>query len=135
MTDKNCQNILRNLLMTSRNAGVSIIAGTQKPSHKTYADFCESRSQFEARMSFRLSESKDSRLVLGNDKAYEFVKPNQGGRGIWQWGEESIIQSLFIDDDDIDKILNFNNHEFQTRRRKVKNYEKIRQQNFWLLPR
>lgn len=134
MNDKECQDILNYLLRKARNTGTSIIAGTQKPSHKTYKDFCESRSQFEARMAFRLSEAKDSHMVLNNHKAYEFIKPKQEGRGIWQFGDDEVIQSLFIDDDDIYNILGSGNPNINHRTREVKKYAQIKEQNLWLLP-
>lgn len=131
LKDKESQDMVNELARLSRATGFSLIIGTQYPSSKTYKDFCESRTQFQGRFCCRLAEAKDSRVVLDNHKAYELIPANKPGRAIWSFGENEIIQSLYIDDDYLDKLENNSN----VKKEVIPFVEQIKEQKFWYLPR
>lgn len=130
MKDKQCQEDFNTLVRMSRAAGVSLIAGTQYPSSKTFKDFCENRTQFDARMAFRMAEPKDSRVVLNTDSAYRHIQSNCSGRGIWKWGDEKIIQSYFIDKRGYESL----SHIYDNRREVIPFVNKYKQKEFWSKP-
>lgn len=106
MEDKVSQKNLRFLAQMGRAAGIHLIASLQRPTHTTYKDFTTSRSQFAARLGFHMVEQIDSELILGrgNFKAYE-INAEHKGRAIFQYGKETEVQSIFVDQKDVKGIL------------------------------
>ena len=128
LEDKDSQQMINHLARTARKCGVHLIISLQRPSHTTYKNFTDSRSQFPARLSFKMAEKIDSEIVLGkgNFKAYHL---NAQGRAMWQYnGEEKEIQSI-----------NISNHELLhmiSQLKGVKGEKTVyeQQQNYWLSP-
>jgi S-DNA-T family DNA segregation ATPase FtsK/SpoIIIE len=124
--DKDSQHMINHLARTARKCGVHLIISLQRPSHTTYKNFTDSRSQFPARLCFKMSSKIDSEIVLSNSKAYE-ISGNAKGRAIWQYDKEIEVQSLFID-----------NHELLNMISELKNEKESviyeQQQNLWLQP-
>lgn len=129
LEDKESQHMLNHLARTSRKCGVHIIPSLQRPSHTTYKNFTDSRSQFPARLCFHMAEGIDSEIVLGkgNYKASELPADRQG-RAIWHWNKEIEIQGLFLSNSKTKELLSGIN-------KKVVNPFGQQKQNFWYLPR
>lgn len=138
MDDESCQKKLKYLTTMSGATGISVIASLQRPSHTTYKNFTDSRSQFEARLCFRMSEPKDSNMVIGNSMAYDLIPSNKEGKGraIWNWGDYEEVKGMYISNTEILQLLeqcenkkSFNSKEV------IPFVEQIKEQKFWYLPR
>lgn len=129
LEDKDSQQMINHLARTARKCGVHLIISLQRPSHTTYKNFTDSRSQFPARLCFKMGERIDSEIVLGkgNFKAYE-IDGSAKGRAIWQYDKEYEIQSLYIDNHELLNMI----ANLKSEKREDTIYEQ--QQNLWLQP-
>lgn len=127
LEDKDSQIMINHLARTARKCGVHLIISLQRPSHTTYKNFTDSRSQFPARLCFKMAEKIDSEIVLGkgNFKAYD-IPGTAKGRAIWQYDTEEEIQSLFISNKELLTMIK------ELKREDDSFYEQ--KQNLWLKP-
>ena len=100
--DRDTQEVLESLVRLCRGAGISVIAACQRPSAKTWksGEFREVISLFDARICYRVVDTHNSEIVLGegNTSAYDHIPPGKPGRAIWKYQGECIVQSMFVAD-------------------------------------
>jgi S-DNA-T family DNA segregation ATPase FtsK/SpoIIIE len=95
LTDKDAQEMLNRLCRLARAAGICVVASTQRPSHTLYRNFTDTRSLFAGRVCFSVPSPEDSRMVLGDDAAFNLPR-NVPGRAIFQWNGMQTTQTPFL---------------------------------------
>ncbi len=95
--DKYCAELLLRSVKKYRSQGIYVIAATQRPSAKAWGNgklFTEFKSQFEARLAFRMSDRINSQMILESDKAANI--PKTPGRAIYKYDTEEEVQTPYF---------------------------------------
>ena len=95
--DMKCAKILIASVQKYRSQGIYVWASTQRPGAKSWGKgdmFSEFKSQFEARVCYRMSDSVNSRMVLESDSAAKL--PKIPGRAIYKYDQEVEIQTPYF---------------------------------------
>ncbi|MBV1734261.1 MAG: cell division protein FtsK [Candidatus Desulforudis sp.] len=103
MIDEHCQSQLNRILRLSRAAGICVVCATQRPSSTIFAKFGDSKAMFAANLCFKVRDEINSRMVLDNDRAAHL--PQIPGRGVFQWEDETEVQSMFLPVNQAKKML------------------------------
>lgn len=98
--------LLDRLVRLARATGISIIAASQRTSVQVIPG--DMRSNFLARICFRVGSEGDSRVVLGEDCGLAGRLPAVKGRAIYRFGLDTIeVQTMYLSDLDAeDMVLN-----------------------------
>jgi len=94
---KDCAKILIEAVKKYRSQGIYVWASTQRPSAESWgkgASFSEFKSQFEARMVYRMADGVNSRMALESDAAAHL--PKIPGRAIYKYDAEVEIQTPYF---------------------------------------
>jgi S-DNA-T family DNA segregation ATPase FtsK/SpoIIIE len=92
--NKECAELLLRSVKKYRSQGIYVIAATQRPSAKSWGNanqFSEFKSQFEARVAFRMSDAINSQMILESNKAA--LIPKTPGRAIYKYDTEEEVQT------------------------------------------
>lgn len=91
--NKECRELLLRSVKKYRSQGIHVLAATQRPSARIWKgnDFSEFKSQFEARVAFRMVDGINSQMILESDKAAHL--PKIPGRAIYKYDSEVEIQT------------------------------------------
>jgi hypothetical protein len=92
--NKECAELLLRSVKKYRSQGIYVLAATQRPSARSWNNgnqFSEFKSQFEAKVVFRMSDAVNSQLILESNRA-ELI-PNTPGRAIYKYDTEIEIQT------------------------------------------
>lgn len=95
--DKYCAEMLLRSVKKYRSQGIYCISATQRASAKAWGNnnlFTEYRSQFEARLAFRMVDKINSQMILESDKAS--LLPNTPGRAIYKYDTEEEVQTPYF---------------------------------------
>lgn len=95
--NKYCAEMLLMSVKKYRSQGIYVIAATQRPSAKSWGSsnqFSEFKSQFEAKLAFRMSDRVNSQMILESDKAS--LLPNTPGRAIYKYDTEEEVQTPYF---------------------------------------
>jgi len=95
--DKYCAELLLRSVKKYRSQGIYVIAATQRPSAKAWGSgnlFTEFKSQFEARIAFRMVDNINSQMILESDKAANISKTP--GRAIYKYDTEEEVQTPYF---------------------------------------
>ena len=94
--DKYCAEMLLKSVKKYRSQGIYVIAATQRPSAKAWKgnQFTEFKSQFEARLAFRMTDRINSQMILESDKAAYISKTP--GRAIYKYDTEEEVQTPYF---------------------------------------
>ena len=92
--DKDCANILIESVQKYRSQGIYLLASTQRPDADTFKSFSKFKSQFEARMCYRMADEINSRIVIGSGSAAHL--PIIPGRAIYKYDREVEIQTPYF---------------------------------------
>jgi DNA segregation ATPase FtsK/SpoIIIE, S-DNA-T family len=93
------------LAVLSRVSGISMILATQKPGAKIWDGFTDVRSQLSGAMCFHVRDQTDSQIVLGSGNTRGAELPKIKGRGVWNNDLDQIVQSMFLNARDAQKLL------------------------------
>lgn len=96
-----CQDIIVDIGRRGRAAGFRLIYATQYPTNSTMPS--QLRQNIGARVCFRLQTEAGSRAVLDEGGAESL--PNIKGRAIYQTNEKKVLQTVYIDNKQIDNII------------------------------
>ena len=91
---KGCDDLLLKSVKKYRSQGIYCISATQRPSSKSWGNgnkFSEFKSQFEARVAFRMADRINSQMILESDKAAHI--PKTPGRAIYKYDTEEEVQT------------------------------------------
>ncbi len=94
---KTCKFYMNKAVRKYRSQGIYVLAATQRPSAKVWGnanEFSEFKSQFEARISYRMADPVNSQIILDSDKAAYL--PKIPGRAIYKYDSETEIQSPYF---------------------------------------
>ena len=94
---KTCKHFMNKAVRKYRSQGIYVMAATQRPSAKVWGstnEFSEFKSQFEARISYRMADAVNSQIILDSDKAAYL--PKIPGRAIYKYDSETEIQSPYF---------------------------------------
>lgn len=95
--DKASFRILDRLVRLARMTGMSIICASQRTSVQVIPG--DTRSNFLARVCFRVGTEADSRVVLGEDCGLAGLLPATKGRCIYRFGLDTLeVQSMYLSD-------------------------------------
>lgn len=92
--DKYCAELLLRSVKKYRSQGIYCISATQRASAKAWGSnnlFTEYKSQFEARLAFRMVDRINSQMILESDKAATISK--DPGRAIYKYDTEEEVQT------------------------------------------
>ena len=95
--DKYCAELLLKSVKKYRSQGIYCISATQRPSAKAWGNnnlFTEYKSQFEARLAFRMSDRINSQMILESDRAATI--PKTPGRAIYKYDSEEEVQTPYF---------------------------------------
>ncbi|MDP4158168.1 MAG: hypothetical protein Q8911_00185 [Bacillota bacterium] len=95
--DKYCAELLLKSVKKYRSQGIYCISATQRPSAKAWGNnnlFTEYKSQFEARIAFRMADRINSQMILESDKAAYI--PKTPGRAIYKYDTEEEVQTPYF---------------------------------------
>lgn len=95
--DKYCAELLLRSVKKYRSQGIYVIAATQRPSAKAWGNgklFTEFKSQFEAKLAFRMADRINSQMILESDKAAHL--PKTPGRAIYKYDSEEEVQTPYF---------------------------------------
>lgn len=95
--NKDCAELLLRSVKKYRSQGIYVIAATQRPSAKAWGSknlFTEFKSQFEARIAFRMADRINSQMILESDKAAHIS--NNPGRAIYKYDTEEEVQTPYF---------------------------------------
>lgn len=95
--DKYCAELLLKSVKKYRSQGIYCISATQRPSAKAWGNnnlFTEYKSQFEARVAFRMADRVNSQMILESDKAATISKTP--GRAIYKYDTEEEVQTPYF---------------------------------------
>ncbi|HDR8072166.1 TPA: cell division protein FtsK [Bacillus cereus] len=96
-----CQDIIVDIGRRGRAAGFRLIYATQYPTNSAMPS--QLRQNIGARVCFRLQTEVGSRAVLDEGGAESL--PNIKGRAIYQTNEKKVLQTIYIDNKQIDNII------------------------------
>lgn len=96
-----CQDIVVDIGRRGRAAGMRLIYATQYPTNAALPS--QLRQNIGARVCFRLQTEAGSRAVLDEGGAESL--PNIKGRAIYQTNEKKVLQTVYIDNKQIDNII------------------------------
>lgn len=96
-----CQDIIVDIGRRGRAAGFRLIYATQYPTNSAMPS--QLRQNIGARVCFRLQTEAGSRAVLDEGGAESL--PNIKGRAIYQTNEKKVVQTIYIDNKQIDNII------------------------------
>ncbi|PEF07937.1 cell division protein FtsK [Bacillus thuringiensis] len=96
-----CQDIIVDIGRRGRAAGFRLIYATQYPTNSAMPS--QLRQNIGARVCFRLQTEAGSRAVLDEGGAESL--PNIKGRAIYQTNEKKVLQTVYIDNKQIDNII------------------------------
>ncbi|HDR4862329.1 TPA: cell division protein FtsK [Bacillus cereus] len=96
-----CQDIIVDIGRRGRAAGFRLIYATQYPTNSAMPS--QLRQNIGARVCFRLQTEAGSRAVLDEGGAEGL--PNIKGRAIYQTNEKKVLQTIYIDNKQIDNII------------------------------
>lgn len=96
-----CQDIIVDIGRRGRAAGFRLIYATQYPTNSAMPS--QLRQNIGARVCFRLQTEVGSRAVLNEGGAESL--PNIKGRAIYQTNEKKVLQTIYIDNKQIDNII------------------------------
>ncbi len=100
--NEEAQILLNRIARLGRAAGCLLVFSTQRPSAQTFANFTETRAQFQASMCFHVRDAMNSMIVLGNELASQI--PNKPGRAIFQYDDQLETQTMCLPTDDPDRM-------------------------------
>jgi hypothetical protein len=100
LTDK-CQDIIEDIARRGRACGLRMIYATQYPTNETLRS--QVRQNALARVCFKLKTNVASRAVLDEGGAEEL--PEIPGRAIYQTTSNKIVQTVFISNEQINKLI------------------------------
>lgn len=98
---KEVETPIARIAQKARAAGIHMIIATQRPSTKVITGLI--KSNFPARMSFKVVQANDSRIILDNNGAENLI-----GRGdmLFSQGSDMVrLQCAFMDNDETDKLV------------------------------
>lgn len=102
--DKECFFLMDRLVRLARATGISIIAASQRTSTQVISG--DTRSNFVARMCFKVGTDADSRVVLGEDCGLAGQLPAIKGRAIYRYGIDTIeVQSMYLSPEKAEELL------------------------------
>ena len=102
--NKECFALLDGLVRLARATGISVIAASQRTSVQVISG--DTRSNFLARICFRVGSEADSRVVLGEDCGLAGQLPAIKGRAIYRYGLDTIeVQTMFLSDERAELML------------------------------
>ena len=94
---KDCFVMFDSLVRLARMTGISIIAASQRTSVQVIPG--DTRSNFLARMCFRVGSETDSRVVLGEDCGLAGQLSAVKGRAIYRFGLDTLeVQAMYLSD-------------------------------------
>ncbi|WP_242224442.1 FtsK/SpoIIIE domain-containing protein [Bacillus cereus group sp. BfR-BA-01380] len=96
-----CQDIIVDIGRRGRAAGFRLLYATQYPTNSAMPS--QLRQNIGARVCFRLQTEAGSRAVLDEGGAESL--PNIKGRAIYQTNEKKVLQTVYIDNKQIDNII------------------------------
>jgi len=96
-----CQDIIVDIGRRGRAAGFRLLYATQYPTNAALPS--QLRQNIGARVCFRLQTEAGSRAVLDEGGAENI--PNIKGRAIYQTNEKTVLQTVYIDNKQIDNII------------------------------
>jgi len=95
--DKFCAELLIKSVKKYRSQGIYCISATQRPSAKAWGNnnlFTEYKSQFEARLAFRMADAVNSQMILESNRAAHISKTP--GRAIYKYDTEEEVQTPYF---------------------------------------
>lgn|GEM_PF-1542141 len=102
--DKPCFAIFDRLVRLARATGISMIGASQRTSTQIIPG--DTRSNFVARLCFKVGSDADSRVVLGEDCGLAGQLPAIKGRAIYRYGIHTAeIQSMYLSPDKAQQLL------------------------------
>lgn len=102
--NKECFALFDRLVRLARATGISIIAASQRTSTQVISG--DTRSNFVARMCFKVGTDADSRVVLGEDCSLAGQLPAVKGRAIYRYGINTIeTQSMYLSPERAEELL------------------------------
>ena len=96
-----CRDIIVDIGRRGRAAGFRLVYATQYPTNEALPS--QLRQNIGARVCFRLQTEAGSRAVLDEGGAESL--PNIKGRAIYQTNEKKVLQTVYIDNKQIDNII------------------------------
>jgi len=96
-SDNDCAKILIESVQKYRSQGIYLIASTQRPDATSFGkgnSFSKFKSQFEARMCYRMTDELNSRMVIETGSAAHL--PKIPGRAIYKYDREVEIQAPYF---------------------------------------
>jgi S-DNA-T family DNA segregation ATPase FtsK/SpoIIIE len=94
--------ILNRLVRLARALGISVVAATQRPSTKVIDG--DTRALFTARISFRVADEVNSRIILDGPQAAYL--PTTPGRAIYRFGDRCReVQTMFLPVEKVRELL------------------------------
>jgi S-DNA-T family DNA segregation ATPase FtsK/SpoIIIE len=101
---KECFTLLDGLVRLARATGISVIAASQRTSVQVIPG--DTRSNFLARICFRVGSETDSRVVLGEDCGLAGQLPAIKGRAIYRYGLDTVeVQTMYLSDQRAELML------------------------------
>jgi len=70
--DPKCASVLTEIVQKYRSQGIYLLSSTQRPDKDSFGkgnSFSKFKSQFEARLCYRMADETNSRIVLGSGSA------------------------------------------------------------------
>ena len=95
--DPKCAKMLTEIVQKYRSQGIYLVCSTQRPDKDSFgkgSSFSKFKSQFEARLCYRMADETNSRIVLGTGSAANL--PILPGRAIYKYGAEVEVQSPYF---------------------------------------
>ena len=89
-------NIIDRLVRLARAVGISVVVATQHPSSEVIKG--KIKSQFDARLCFRVADGVNSRMVLGEHFSMgAYLPADIPGRAIFRFGDTRLVQTMLYD--------------------------------------
>jgi len=102
--DKPCFEIFDRLVRLARATGISMIGASQRTSTQIIPG--DTRSNFVARLCFKVGSDADSRVVLGEDCNLAGQLPAVKGRAIYRYGINTMeVQSMYLSPNKAEELL------------------------------
>lgn len=95
---KDAYNSYHRLLHVGRSQGIFTVGAIQRPSSGALGkigSFPELKAMFDANLVYRVKDTVNSNMILGNSKA-AFIPKKAKGRAIFDWDEEIEVQSMYF---------------------------------------
>ena len=103
LDDERAQKDFERLATLSAAAGICLIAATQRPDAQTFKHFGKAKSCLLGRLSFKMADAINSKIVLDSDMATKI--PNIRGRAIWKFDDPIQVQVPYIDPEEAEARL------------------------------